>query len=229
MAAAILLLSVGATSSSPPAVSAPSLLDALGIQAEVHPTPLHRGRRRLQILTRENTKPLRLHLDFGSLYRETAVPYTTCFQEGAWYRRGFPGPEPPGGPTGVATCPRDSTEWSVAAEQGCWGRCTEADLVTPGGREVIEHVATVIAAEVSQLLAVERVSGNLEKGYTVESLCLSDCQTTAFAAVDEAYCSEGVEADAVLSITKPPGFEGVAGSGSACATEARGRPLWRAP
>ena len=68
-----------------------------------------------------------------------------------------------------------------------------------------------------------------EKGYTVESLCLSDCQTTAFAAVDEAYCSEGVEADAVLSITKPPGFEGVAGSGSACATEARGRPLWRAP
>ena len=97
MAAAILLLSVGATSSSPPAVSAPSLLDALGIEAEVHPTPLHRGRRRLQILTRENTKPLRLHLDFGSLYRETAVPYTTCFQEGAWYRRGFPGPEPPGG------------------------------------------------------------------------------------------------------------------------------------
>ena len=161
MAAAILLISVGATSSSPPAVSAPSLLDALGIEAEVHPTPLRRGRRRLQILTRENTKPLRLHLDFGSLYRETAVPYSTCFQEGAWYRRGFPGPEPPGGPTGVATCPRDSTEWSVAAEQGCWGRCTEADLVTPGGREVIEHVATVIAAEVSQLLAVERVSGNL--------------------------------------------------------------------
>ena len=33
-------------------------------------------------------------------------------------------------------------------------------------------------------------------------------------------------ADAVLSITKPPGVQGIAGTGSSCAADQNGRPLW---
>lgn len=56
---------------------------------EAHPQATPAARRRaLQssggTLTRGNTAPLRLKLDFSSLYPESAPEYTACFAEGKW-------------------------------------------------------------------------------------------------------------------------------------------------
>jgi len=196
-------------------------------------------------LTRDNTRPIELVLDFASLYQETAQVYSTCVAVGAWYRRGSPGPTPP--LDGLATCVRGHGEWLVAASGGCWGRCAEADVLTPGARELIMHVTRAVAAEATSLLAVrapERgVSAPLRfestfgapgtarmratKGYASLKRCASDCQTTSLVAVDNAtYCGVGVGGDAVLSVTRPPRIEGVAGSGSSCSSTSDGRPNW---
>ena len=61
-----------------------------------------RRRRRMTDLTAENTDRIRIHVDYASLYEETAPLYSACFQVGAWYSRGLAGPTPPA--DGVATC-----------------------------------------------------------------------------------------------------------------------------
>ena len=45
-------------------------------------------------------------------------------------------------------------------------------------------------------------------------------------AVDKSYCDQGVDADAVVSVTKPPVIAGVAGTGGDCASDSNGRPTW---
>lgn len=64
------------------------------------------------------------------------------------------------------------------------------------------------------------------KGYPSSSSCARDCLMLCGVSVPPSYCEGGVEADAVLSITKPPAQPGAAGSGTHCASDARGRPLW---
>lgn len=203
---------------------------------------LHRRRTQDTALTADNTHPIELVLDFASLYPATAQVYSTCFEAGAWYTRGSPGPVPP--LNGLPTCVRGPGEWLVGAE-GCWGRCTEADLLTPGARALIEHVTREVAREVSGLLSVRTPDAALRfvstpgaagtarqraaNGYATLERCASDCQTGFHVAVDsEFYCAAGVRGDAVLSVTRPPPIEGVAGSGSACVTGAGGdqRPRW---
>ena len=61
-----------------------------------------RRRRRMAELTAETTDRIRIHVDYESLYEETAPRYSACFQVGAWYARGLAGPTPPA--NGVATC-----------------------------------------------------------------------------------------------------------------------------
>ena len=109
----------------------------------------------------------------------------------------------------------------------------------------------VLAAEVSELLAVRPVDalqfrygrGAYEralrsKGYPTPSRCAADCATLSGVAVDPRYCEDGEGGygaggagmgfgyDAVLSLTKPPGIQGVAGTGASCASDSDGRPLW---
>lgn len=68
------------------------------------------------------------------------------------------------------------------------------------------------------------------KGYTPAVACASDCTQLSRAAVSDGYCNaeQGLASgfDAVLSVIKPPGVTGVAGTGSACASDQLGRPLW---
>ena len=59
-------------------------------------------RRRMTDLTAETTGRIRIHVDYESLYEETAPLYSACFQVGAWYSRGLAGATPPA--DGVATC-----------------------------------------------------------------------------------------------------------------------------
>ena len=46
--------------------------------------------RRTEALTAENTAPIRIVVDYSSLYEETAPAYSACFTEGAWFARGLP-------------------------------------------------------------------------------------------------------------------------------------------
>ena len=51
--------------------------------------------RRMATLDVSNTEPIRLTVDYSSLYQETAPPYSACFAVGDWFARGLPGPDPP--------------------------------------------------------------------------------------------------------------------------------------
>ena len=90
--------------------------------------PSTHSHRRQLALTAENTRPIRLHLDFSALYEETSKPYNSCFQVGAWFARGLPGPTPPAS-AAQATCTGEPTD------QDCWGICQQRDLITPTGRQ----------------------------------------------------------------------------------------------
>ena len=179
-------------------------------------------RRRLA-LTTENTRPIRLHIDYSSLYEETSKPYGSCFTVGAWYARGLPGPTPPTSAV-QATCTGEPTD------QDCWGICQQRDLITPTGRQQIIDVVDRVVAEVSSFFALlpedgpltfERSEGRYRgalaaKGYPPQTACARDCaMLNALAPDDRTYCGDGVQADAVFSVTKAPTLAGVAGTGGA--------------
>ena len=81
-------------------------------------------------------------------------------------------------------------------------------------------------------LIFERSSGRYatalaSKGYPAEEACARDCAMLNGLAPDEqTYCVDGVQADAVFSVTKAPTLAGVAGTGGACAHDSAGRPTW---
>ena len=75
-------------------------------------------RRRRMELTEENTDRIRIHVDYESLFEETAPLYSACFKVGAWYSRGLAGPTPPA--DGVATC---RGETSGAQRARCASSC----------------------------------------------------------------------------------------------------------
>ena len=64
------------------------------------------------------------------------------------------------------------------------------------------------------------------KGYTLQASCASDCNWLNGVKAPDTYCSSGVAADAVLSVTRPPVINGVAGSGGSCVVDQDHRPLW---
>mmetsp|Transcript_16384 Transcript_16384/g.27922 ORF Transcript_16384/g.27922 Transcript_16384/m.27922 type:complete len:866 (-) Transcript_16384:715-3312(-) len=201
------------------------------------------GRRRTTVLTHENTKRIRYQLNFDSLYVDTnTVSYTTCFEVGAWFRRGLPAQQTPplsGNGDCLRTSPGDSLQ---ANNEGCWGRCLATDVVTPEAADAM--VATVEdivfgSANFQDYFAVQPVQGNLtfavapstygtalqSKGYANVAGCAVDCKVLSGVSVPSSYCEGGVEADVVLSVTKPPGLAGIAGTGSSCAADQEGRPL----
>ena len=205
--------------------------------------PTHRPERFLSevnnaVLTQTNTAPIRFKLDFSSLYEEHAPRYSACFREGDWFRRGLPlSLNPPA--DGIESCTRGPGE-SLALEDSCWGRCLSRDVVTPIGRDKMIAVVTSVATEMSRYISVvpearlqfEISRGGYQhvlvsRGYQSLDACASDCTTFAGTAVNASYCTEGlVGFDAVLSVTKPPTVEGIAGSGGFCASHRNGSPLW---
>jgi len=105
---------------------------------------------------------------------------------------------------------------------------------------MVQRVVTEVVGEITELISVKRVEtaltftkskgryeqALLENGITPEEACASDCSVLSGVAVDPTYCTDGVNADAVLSVTKPPVVPGVRGSGSHCVADQQGRPLW---
>ena len=220
----------------------------------VHPQRQSWGRRLAAedepaTLTRDNTAPMRIRLDFQSLY--TPPPYSACFSAcdpraarcDHWFRRDLPASRSPPA-NGVETCVRDGTAASLSRNlrDGCWGRCLARDVIRPHDRDKLIEVVTELSAELSTLLAVKPVDGLRftvsegaykdalrSRGYPSARACARDCTVLSNVAVDPAYCGSGglgAGYDVVLSVTKPPGLRGVAGTGSSCASDTAGRPLW---
>jgi len=191
-----------------------------------------RRRRRMKELTEENTLPIRIKVDYQSLYKETAPMYSACFEEGEWYARGLAGPTPP--TDGVATCA------GLATDQDCWGKCTADDLIDEASRNKVKTVVNAVVKEVEGFFSLIRSDEDLtfdkslgryagvynRNGYLSEEACARDCVLLSGAAVAPSYCETGVPFDVVLSITKPALLPGVAGTGGACASDATGRPTW---
>ena len=196
------------------------------------------NRRSLASLTTENTNPIRFDINYDSLYELTAEPYTACFREGDWFRRGIP-PTPV--PTGVETCVRGVPEEAYEAVRGCWGRCRAADVITSAERDnLIAILNDVMQNDVQDLLRVVPVSGKLlfrhglgstaralvAKGWNPIARCNADCAVVSGAAVKAEYCTAGTDHDVVLSLTRPPKLHGVGGTGAHCATDNNERPIW---
>jgi len=190
------------------------------------------SRRRMATLDVDNTEPIRLTVDYSSLYQETAPQYSACFAVGDWFARGLPGPDPPS--DGVATCVRDGTDGD------CWGRCEADDLITDASRQQVMDIVNNVVDEVSAMFRLQQSAEPLvfddsvgrydsalrSKGYPSATACARDCTMLNGVAVASSYCTEGVQQDAVVSITKPPVIPGVAGTGGACASDSTGRPTW---
>lgn len=195
-------------------------------------------------LNRANTAPLRIKVDTASLLESNMQPdnflkYTACFEVGQWFRRGLPDNQPDPPSNGIETCQRGPGE--SLSVSGCWGRCLAGDLITVADMQKIHDVVETLAEEMSGLLAAipedqltfVTSSGTYaralqSKGYPTPSVCAADCRSLSGVAVNPDYCGGGLGhgSDVILSVTKPPGVAGVAGTGSACATDQAGRPLW---
>lgn len=234
-------------SSDEPAVSALSLITLLqhahGNLQPVHPQPQSHVRRQLvetsSALTTANTAPIRVKVDARSLDPQHAPLYSACFVVGEWFRRGLPDGQPTPPEDGLETCVRGPGE--TLSTLGCWGKCREGDLIATADAAKVAQVVSALADEVSSLLSVvsaEALSFQVNqgayaralqaKGYPTPSSCAADCTTLSGVAVDEAYCTSGAGHgyDVILSLTKPPGVDGVAGTGSSCGSDESGRPLW---
>jgi len=193
-------------------------------------------------MTPANTQPIRIRLDFSSLYQATAPRYSACFQVGAWFKRGLPAMTTPPS-DGVETCMRGTGETGGSLTQGCWGKCLASDIIASADRQRLEEIVSAIVPDISSYLAV-MPTDNLafdvnqgayqralqSRGYNLPAACASDCTSISDVAVDPGYCNRpgGLANgyDVVLSVTKPAGIQGVAGTGSACAFDQVRRPLW---
>ena len=183
---------------------------------ETSEAALHAGRhrvkynhRRTEALTTDNTAPIRIVVDYQSLFEENAPAYSACFKEGAWFARGLPdgGLTPPA--DGVETCDRGADEWHST---DCWLKCAADDLITEEGRTIVMGIVDSVVAEAAQYFALQPVSDDLKfvrsggryqkalaaKGYSAGSACAADCTLLNGVAVAPTYCVAGVEADAVL-------------------------------
>lgn len=120
----------------------------MAIHTQRHSTNV--GRRGLQesttttgaALSRKNTRPIRIKLDFESLYEATAPEHSTCFAVGQWFRRGLPKQQSPP-PDGVETCVRGKSE--SLSHDGCWGKCRAYDIVSAADRDKLIAAVRVMA------------------------------------------------------------------------------------
>eukprot|EP00913_Durusdinium_trenchii_P024591 g23084.t1 len=208
------------------------VVDRYGAPPRQHPQryKLHDGRR-LSVLMENNTVPIRFHLNFDTLYEEKvqANPYTKdryCFQEGAWFRIGYPDEKPSG--SGPDDC-GDRTTTYVTGNK--WCICTSNDLISDQMRdfEVMKQVPKFFRVNpVEEQLQFRNFEGSYPAMWETTGrtgvCCDPDCQKGLHVVVPDSFCTEGVAADAVLSLSMPPPIPGVGGAGTFCSADQHGRP-----
>ena len=121
--------------------------------------------RRLQedVLTVNNTAPIRIHLNVDTLDEEKvqANPLTRdryCFKKGHWFRIGHPTTPLPTGP-GPDDCERKTR--SDIEGQNIWCICTEEDAITPEMKNLAIQATTEALAEIPRYLRVRPVQGRM--------------------------------------------------------------------
>jgi hypothetical protein len=164
----------------------------LGSEASGSQPPLSStaSRRRVQsssnMLSEATTAQIKIMANYDAMYKDTAVPYSACFEVGDWFKWNFPtsttppcanpscnstpsrsdgtsechhpGPTSPCGVGGptAGLCDRGKDP----SAQDCWGMCLEEDVLTDAGRSwMMAHVEDVIR-EVQTWLRVRRRAGN---------------------------------------------------------------------
>eukprot|EP00933_Yihiella_yeosuensis_P045305 TRINITY_DN40672_c0_g1_i1.p1 TRINITY_DN40672_c0_g1~~TRINITY_DN40672_c0_g1_i1.p1 ORF type:complete len:967 (+),score=140.31 TRINITY_DN40672_c0_g1_i1:161-3061(+) len=192
-------------------------------------------------LTVENTKGIRIHLNFDSLYKEKVennplLKDRYCFKEDDWYRVGNPiGPKPSG--PGPDSCNREGVGLALAS-QNKWCLCTAKDVITEELKKLVIESTTKAVAEIPNYLRVKPVQGMLKLRQSEGSYpamwtetgqqgvyCDADCAKGSYVSIPDELCSVGVAADAILSVVVPPPIPGVGGTGSFCSSDQNGRPL----
>eukprot|EP00966_Prymnesium_polylepis_P203594 4716845-Prymnesium_polylepis.1 len=99
-------------------------------------------------LTPLNTRPIRLHVDFSSLFEEHGPQYSHCWRQGAWYRRGNPKAKEPPAAQGASGAFYDTSavcqDTEHHADDDCWGVCMAHDVITPAARSMMMKVVSSI-------------------------------------------------------------------------------------
>jgi len=214
-----------------------------GAPLQQHPQRygLRLGRRlEAQALHENNTVPIRFHLNFDTLYEDKvqANPFTKdryCFQEGAWFRVGYPeDPKPVG--AGPDDCGDRATSYPSGNK---WCICVANDVITEQMRSFAIEATTEAMKDMPNFIQVLPVEGTLkfrswegsfpamwQKTRQTGAACDPDCQKGLHVVVPDSLCSEGLtNTDAVLSVSMPPPVPGVGGAGTFCSADQRGRPL----
>eukprot|EP00930_Biecheleria_cincta_P067785 TRINITY_DN5466_c0_g3_i1.p1 TRINITY_DN5466_c0_g3~~TRINITY_DN5466_c0_g3_i1.p1 ORF type:complete len:961 (-),score=112.26 TRINITY_DN5466_c0_g3_i1:458-3340(-) len=190
--------------------------------------------RRLQTLDASNTRPIRIHVNYDTLYEETVqadpiVRDRYCFRSGDWYRSGHPAGEKPSG-AGPDDCAQD--------RMNKWCLCTLGDVIDNSTRALVMEATKLAVSELPSFLALQSIEGNLvfkswEGSYAAMwkstgqtgSRCDPDCVKGLHMVVPDSWCASGVAADVVLSVVMPPPLPGLGGAGTFCSADQNGRPL----
>jgi len=197
------------------------------------------GRRRLaqvstsggdaEVLTVANTVPIRIHVDFASLYPATTRPYSQCFKVNDWFKWNFPSTQkPPDLQAGGVICKRGIDP--SAQTPGCWGRCTKEDTLTEDMRTYMMEEITTAVAEATTYFRVRKNKKTLKltkstgayqhiyQGYKLPEanklMCAKDSQLMYSIPVNDKYCDEGINADVILFPQMAQYISGVIGWGA---------------
>ncbi|CAE8588448.1 unnamed protein product, partial [Polarella glacialis] len=195
------------------------------------------------VLNGGNTEPIRFHLNFDTLYEDKVqtnpiLADRFCFRLKDWFKAGHPnGPKPSTADDAVDVCNR-ATMGMELRDLNTWCRCTQGDVITEDMRRLVILAVTQAVAELKTMVRVRPVKGKLklkqsEGVYTAmwQKLnqtgvyCNADCVKGSLVSVPDTLCSEGVDADIILSTALPPPVPGVQGSGGFCAQDQNGRPV----
>jgi len=195
------------------------------------------------VLNGGNTEPIRFHLNFDTLYEDKVqtnpiLADRFCFRLKDWFKAGHPnGPKPSTADDAVDGCNR-ATMGMELRDLNTWCRCTQGDVITEDMRRLVILAVTQAVAELKTMVRVRPVKGKLklkqsEGVYTAmwQKLnqtgvyCNADCVKGSLVSVPDSLCSEGVDADIILSTALPPPVPGVQGSGGFCAQDQNGRPV----
>ena len=194
-------------------------------------------------LTRENTAPIKIIANYDLLDEDKVEKYRMCFKIGEWFKIGgidtADGPPADGKPTcsklGDSRCTGANCIATTNVHQGCWGKCGVKDTLTEATKACMKRESEAVIPFVSKFLRVAQLAGGNLKltrsegsypsyyqsiGVPPGPTCFADCKhlhdMRYLKKMPDTYCDDGVPADHIVFISKPPADDGIAGWGGSC-------------
>jgi hypothetical protein len=192
------------------------------------------------MLTAENTEPLKIHINWNNFDAATAKPYTTCFNTGDWSFSGnmVPGLPPPDNSFDYPVCESDFDPFS-GGNVACWRACTPTDVLNTERFNFLKANVEKSVANVEEIYRVPKMDGPLKfssgdmsdfangvLGWKQKGVCgpatFGYCDTF----LPDEFCTTGVPggANVVLNMVYRPEMWG-GGYGGSCEFDQRGRPI----